>query len=219
MYKRLSRNFYTQNTLKLAKEFLGKFIVRKIGKKKRVGMIVETEAYVGPQDRASHAFGGKKTPRNRAEYLIGGHIYIYLVYGMYWQFNIATGKAGAPECVLIRALEPILDSSQISNFKFPISNFQSKNDKKFVKTYGKFVKIRDLANGPGKLCRWLRFNKSFYGEDLTKSKRIWLEDRGVKIKKREIIASPRVGIDYAGPVWSKKPWRFYIKNNPFISRV
>ena len=190
---RLSRNFYIQKTLIVAKNLLGKFIVRKIGNKKRVGMIVETEAYIGPQDRASHAFDGKKTLRNRAEYLIGGHIYIYLVYGMYWQLNISTGKEGRPECVLIRAIQPL-------NSNFPISK-----------------KIINLANGPGKLCRWLKVDKSFYAEDVTKSRKIWLEDRGVKIKKSDIAASPRIGIDYAGAYWSKKPWRFYIKNNQFVS--
>jgi len=104
MPKRLSRKFYCQPTLKVAKELLGRYLVRQIGQKKLIGKIVETEAYIGPQDKASHAYQGKATARNRAEYLIGGHIYIYLVYGMYWQFNISTSVAGQPECVLIRAL-------------------------------------------------------------------------------------------------------------------
>ncbi len=173
--KKLSRNFYTRPTLTIAKELLGKYIVRKIVKKKLVGKIIETEAYIGPQDRASHAYQGKKTKRNRAEYLIGGHIYIYLVYGMYWQMNISTTEQGMPECVLIRAL--------------------------------------DVVNGPGKLCRYLKLNKSFYGEDLCKSKRIWLEDRGIKIKPSQIIATKRIGIDYAGPYWSRRKWRFCLKIN------
>jgi len=142
--KKLTRSFYTRPTLKVAKDLLGKYIVRKIGKRKLEGMIIETEAYIGPKDKASHAYGGKITPRNKAEYFIGGHIYIYLVYGMYWQLNISTYKSGKPECVLIRALD--------SNLK-------------------------GIADGPGKLCRYLKLDKSFYGEDLTKSKRIWLEDR------------------------------------------
>lgn len=108
---------------------------------------------------------------------------------MYWQFNISTRKEGEPECVLIRALEPIIQNKKL--------------------------KIRNLANGPGKLCRWMKLNKSFYGEDLTKSKRIWLTD-GEKIKPGQIMTSKRIGIDYAKE-WAKKPWRFYIKNNLFIS--
>ncbi len=192
MKRKLSRDFYTQPTLNIAKELLGKYIVRKIacphccakrcrrGRKKLVGKIIETEAYIGPQDKASHSYKGKRTLRNRAEYLIGGHIYIYLVYGMYWQLNISTKREGKPECVLIRAIKP--EDGEIS-----------------------------LANGPGKLCRYLKLDKSFYGEDLTKSKRIWLEDRGEEIKPSQILATRRIGIDYAGPYWSRRKWRFLIK--------
>jgi DNA-3-methyladenine glycosylase len=186
---RLNRSFFARNTLLVSKELLGKYLVRKIGPSNslRVGKIVEVEAYIGPKDRASHAFGGKVTKRNRAEFMAGGHVYIYLVYGMYWQFNISTGKKGSPECILIRALEP-----------------EGGN--------------KNLATGPGKLCRWLRLDKSFYGEDLTRSKCLWVEDRGFSIQKSEIAKGPRVGIDYAGPYWVRKPWRFYLKGNPFVSR-
>lgn len=201
MIRRLTRKFFTQPTLVVAKDLLGKFLVRRLGKKIISGKIVETEAYIGPKDRASHAFGGKLTARNKAEYLIGGHIYIYLVYGMYWQMNITTAQANQPECVLIRALEPT------------IQNKKSKiKDKKYE------LKIKKPASGPGKLCQWLKLDKSFYGEDLVKSKRIWLENRGVKIKKSDIIASKRIGIDYAGKYWANKKWRFYIKDNLFVSK-
>lgn len=179
MRKRLLKNFYIKPTLLVAKKLLGKYIVRKIGRKELTGKIIETEAYIGPKDKASHAFGGKITPRNKAEYLIGGHIYIYLVYGMYWQMNISTYKEGKPECVLVRALGSDL---------------------------GK------LATGPGKVCCYLKLDKSFYGEDLTNSKRIWLEDRGEKIKPSQILATKRIGIDYAGPYWSRRKWRFILKN-------
>ena len=180
MRKKLDRDFYIKPTLKVAKLLLGKYIIRKIDGKELVGKIIETEVYIGPQDKASHAFGGKITPRNRAEYFVGGHIYIYLVYGMYWQMNISTSEEGKPECVLIRAIEP--EEDEISS-----------------------------ANGPGKLCRYLNLDKSFYGKDLTKSKRIWLEDRGGKIKPSQILTTKRIGIDYAGPYWSKRKWRFLIK--------
>jgi len=190
MSKRLGRNFFTRSTLKVARELLGKYLVRKIGKTLKVGKIVETEAYIGPYDKASHAFGGKVTPRNRAEYLIGGHCYIYLVYGMYWQFNITTNKEGKPECVLVRAIEPIIKNN---------------------------LKFKNLTNGPGKLCQWLKLDKSFYGEDLTESKRLWIEDRGEEIPPSQIIRAKRIGIDYAEE-WAEKPWRFYIKNNKFVSK-
>ncbi len=182
MVKKLSRKFYTRPTLKVAKELLGKYLVRKLGSRKLVGKIVETEAYIGPEDRASHSFGGKVTERCKTEYLEGGHIYIYLCYGMYWQLNITTSLAGKPECVLIRALE------------------------------------HPLATGPGKLCNYLKLNKSFDGEDLTKSKRIWIENRGERVKRQQVIATKRIGIDYAG-LWAKKPWRFYLKNNSFVSKI
>ena len=195
MRKRLGRKFFQRPTLKVAKELLGKYLVRKIGKRILSGKIVETEAYIGPQDKASHAYGGKITKRNRAEYLKGGHCYIYLVYGMYWQLNITTEREGKPECVLIRALEP------------------QERTKRFKKQESKF---KNLANGPGKLCRWLKLDRSFYGEDLCKSKRLWVEDRGERIKKSQIVRSKRIGIEYAGE-WKDKLWRFYIKGSEFVS--
>lgn len=186
MGKRLEREFFTQPTLKVAQKLLGKTLVRIWRGKRLTGRIVETEAYIGPKDKASHAYLGKKTPRNRAEFMIGGHIYIYLVYGMYWQLNISTETEGKPTCVLIRALEPLEG-------------------------------INEPTNGPGKLCRALKLNKNFYSEDLCRSSRIWLED-GPEIPKDQIVRSARIGIDYAGPYWSKIPWRFYIKDNKFVSR-
>ena len=186
MGKKLEREFFTQSTLKVAQQLLGKTLVRIWRGKRLAGKIVETEAYIGPKDKASHAYLGKKTPRNRAEFMIGGHIYIYLVYGMYWQLNISTETEGKPTCVLIRALEPVEG-------------------------------INEPTNGPGKLCRALRLNKDFYGEDLCASSRIWIED-GSEILPKQIVRTARVGIDYAGPYWSKIPWRFYIKDNRFVSK-
>jgi len=183
---RLKKSFFIRPTLTIAKDLLGKYLIRKIGNKKLVGKIVETEAYIGPKDKASHAYGGKITPRNKTEYLEGGHIYIYLCYGLYWQLNATTNLTGKPECVLIRALEPV-------------------------------KKTKNLTNGPGKLCRWMKLDKSFDGEDLEKSKRIWLENKGEKIESSQIVKTERIGIEYAGS-WAKKPWRFYLKNNLFVSR-
>ena len=144
--KRLGRGFYSRNALVIAKKILGKYIIRCFRGRKIIGKIVEVEAYYSARDRASHAFGGKRTKRNRAEYLRGGHVYIYLVYGMHWQFNISTGPADHPECLLIRAVEPV-------------KGFSGRE-----------------ASGPGKFCKAFHLNKSFYGEDLTTSKRLWLED-------------------------------------------
>ena len=204
--RRLKRNFFVQPTLKVAKELLGKYLVRIIKGKRISGMITETESYLGPRDRASHAYLYKKTERNKAEYLEGGHVYIYLVYGMYWQLNFSTFKKDKPECVLIRALEPKEEiESMIKNRKLEKPKVMNE----------KF--LRKLTGGPGVLCQSLKLDKSFYGEDLTKSKRFWLEDRGVKVKPSQIKKGPRVGIDYAGPYWSKIPWRFWINRQGEVS--
>jgi len=205
---KLKRSFFTQPSLEVAKRLLGKYIIRKIGRVELIGKIVETEAYPYAKDKASHTYlprhlrikagGGKRTHRTEAEYLIGGHIYIYLVYGMYWQLNITTGKKEHPECVLIRAIEPICLKSK---------------------------EMKNITNGPGKLCRWLNLDKSFYGEDLTKSERIWLIDRyssaGLKVKTvkpSDIMKGSRINIDYAGPYWALRHFRFWIKDNPFVSK-
>lgn len=208
MVNKLQQKFFTKPTLWVAKNLLGKYIVRIYKNKKIIGKIVETEAYIGPKDKASHAYipphlrknlKQKITLRNKAEFLKGGHIYIYLVYGMHWQLNISTYKNDYPECVLIRAVEPIIANNSLRNYK-AITN------------------IRKLSNGPGKLCNYLKLDKSFYAEDLCHSKRIWIEDWGIKLKPPEIKKGPRIGIDYAGPYWSKIHWRFWIKNNPFVSK-
>jgi DNA-3-methyladenine glycosylase len=193
---KLKRKFYTRgSTEDIAKRILGKYIIRKWRGRKIIGKIVETEAYIGPEDKASHAYLGKRTKRNKAEYLIGGHVYIYLVYGVYWQLNISTKRKGRPECVLIRAVEPVIDKK---------SHFKAKD-------------YRNLTNGPGKLCSYLRLDNSFYGEDLTKSKNMWLEE-GIKVKKTNISLASRIGIDYAGSYWSRRKLRFFVKNNPFVSK-
>lgn len=186
MRQKLNRQFFSDSALIVAKEILGKYIVRVWRGRKIIGKIVEVEAYYTARDRASHAFGGKVTKRNQAEYLVGGHVYIYLVYGMHWQFNISTGPTGHPECLLVRAVEPV----------------QGFADRE--------------GSGPGKFCRVFKLDKSFYGEDLTKSKRLWLEDNPERVK---IKRGPRIGIDYAGPYWSKIPWRYYVKGNPYVSRL
>lgn len=183
--QRLKRPFYARPALTIAKDILGKRIIRRYRGKKIIGNIVEVEVYYSVKDRASHAFGGKLTKRNRAEYLEGGHVYIYLVYGMHWQFNISTGQEGHPECILIRAVEPL----------------QGFKDRE--------------GSGPGKFCKVFKLNKSFYGEDLTESKRLWLEESGEKVN---IKRGPRIGIDYAGPYWSKVPWRFWVAGNRFVSK-
>ncbi len=185
---RLKRDFFLQPTIEVAKNLLGKILVRKCKNKIIAGEIIETEAYKGPLDMAAHSKNWKITPRNFVEYSQGGFVYIYLVYGMYWQLNFTTYISGTPECVLVRALKPLKGIDLM---------------KKMRKTNN----IKNLTNGPGKLCQAFCIDGSFYGEDLTKSNKIWLESNN-KTKSFKIKTLPRVGIDYAGKYWSKKKWRF-----------
>jgi len=213
MEEGLNRKFFTNGTLKVAKNLLGKNLVRNYNGVRLSGKIVETEAYIGPRDRASHAYLGKRTKRNRAEFLVGGHIYIYLVYGMYWQLNISTEKEGVPTCVLIRALEPLEGIKEMGKSRCPTSEVARQRPRLLRGV----CYLRNLTNSPGKLCQALVLDGSFYGIDLCQSDEVWLED-GEEIKEKDIIKTSRIGIDYAGPYWSKIKWRFYIKGNSFVSK-
>jgi len=205
---KLPRKFYDRDTLKVAKELLGKVLVRKIGDKLMKGIIVETEAYIGPKDKASHSYGGKKTKRNEVMYGPPGRAYVYQIYGMYYCLNVVTQKEEKPEAVLIRALEP-----------FEQINLMAKNRKIQIKT--EMDKIR-IANGPGKLCKAMKIDKSLNGVDLLGNE-IYIEFSRGKIKKElekdfEICSSPRIGIDYAEE-YKDVPWRFYIKGSKYVSRA
>lgn len=184
-YKHLARAFFNRPTLLVAKELLGKFLVRKIGRKIIVGMITETEAYCGPNDLASHASKGK-TPRTEIMFGPPGYAYVYLIYGMHHCFNVVTEREGYPAAVLIRGA--VLTPTTLRHSQ----------------------KCRSVVGGPGKLCRYLQIDKTLNREDLTKGTKLWLEDRSVKIKPSNIKRLPRVGIDYAGS-YKNKPWRFVIK--------
>ncbi len=182
----------------MARGLLGKILVRKTGGGIISGKIVETEAYIGEEDLASHARFGK-TARNRVMYGPGGFLYIYLIYGIYFNLNIVAAQESVPEAVLIRALQPVAGLELI---------------KENLEKFGRVRADRNLMKGPGKLCVALDLDKSFYGEDLASSKRIWIEDAG---EAPRIEASPRIGIDYAG-AFREKPWRFTVSGNSFISK-
>jgi DNA-3-methyladenine glycosylase len=143
-------------------------------------MITETEAYAGPADRASRAFGGRRTQSVRALYSRGGTVYVYMVYGMHWLLNLKAAGPEQPQAVLIRG----------------------------IRTNG--PPYPESIAGPGKTSKYLKVGRSLYGEDVTTSNKIWIEDRGVRIPSKQVTKSPRVGIDYAGRYWASKPWRFRI---------
>ena len=169
MRKVLEKEFFNRDTKTVARELLGKFLVRKIGSKEVAKMITETEAYNGPKDQASHAFRGL-TKRNQVMFGLPGYLYIYLCYGMYYMLNISTREAGFPAGVLIRGVEGF--------------------------------------NGPGKLTRFFKIDKKSYGKQAEKSYGLWFEDRGIRIPKNKIKNTPRIGVNYAGPIWSAKKLRF-----------
>ena len=195
---KLPREFYTRaHVLTVARELLGKLLVVPASDGTRVsGMIVETEAYRGPLDRASHAFGGRRTKRTETMYQLGGMAYVYFVYGMYYQFNVVTNVEDIPHAILVRAVEPVegLEVMRQRRHSHP---------------------DRNLTNGPGKLCIALGIDRQLDRADLL-GNRVWLEDYE-KISPTRIDKGPRIGIDYADE-WIDKPWRFWIKDNPFVSR-
>lgn len=171
--KRLPKSYFQhQDSLYLAQDLLGKQLVRDFGNGEILrSPIVETEAYLGTEDLASHASKGR-TPRTEIMFAEGGHIYAYLIYGVHWMLNIVTGPADHPQAVLIRGIEGVI--------------------------------------GPGRVGKAVQLDRSFYGEDLGNSPRIWIEDCH---KTGDIIASPRIGVDYAGAIWKNKLWRFELKKS------
>ncbi len=173
----LPRKFYQRDTLTVAKQLLGCFLVRQIGKKVIRARITEVEAYIGEDDLACHARRGR-TKRTEIMYGEPGRAYVYLIYGMYDLLNIVTEKEGFPAAVLIRAVE-IVDAPTIK------------------------------TNGPGKLCRVLKIDRSLNGRDMTKKGELWIE-KGHPALKNTIRTTPRIGVDYAGAC-ALYPWRFVLE--------
>ncbi len=196
---KLPRDFYTRpNVLTVARELLGRLLVVPASDGTRVsGIIVETEAYRGPEDRASHAYGGRRTNRTRTMYAKGGTAYVYFVYGMYNQFNVVTNVEEVPHAVLIRALEPVEGIDVMRRRRHGRSD-------------------QSLTSGPGKLCLALGIDRGLDHADLM-GPRVWLEAGRGRTPRSATAAGSRIGIDYAKE-WADKPWRFWIRKNPFVSR-
>ena len=159
-------------------------------------MIVEVEAYRGPEDRASHAYGGRRTKRTETMYQKGGLAYVYFVYGMYHQFNVVSNVQDIPHAILVRALQPVegIELMRKRRHTHPDHN---------------------LTNGPGKLCIAMGIDRTLDRADLLDD-RVWLEEHET-IPQRRIARGPRIGIDYAED-WISKPWRFWIRDNSYVSR-
>lgn len=195
---KLPRSFYTRsNVVTVARDLLGKLLVVPNAHGERVsGMIVETEAYRGPLDRAAHSYGGRRTKRTEPMYAIGGTAYVFFVYGMYHQFNVVTNAAETPHAVLIRAVEPV------EGIELMRERRHGQPD-------------RNLTKGPGKLCIAMGIDRNLDGADLL-GEQVWLET-GQQVRRSQVVSGPRIGIDYAEE-WVHKPWRFWIKGNPYVSK-
>lgn len=191
---KLTRKFYLQNGIDLAKSLIGKVLVHNSPEGITKGIIVETEAYMGHIDPASHSYK-QNSKRTQIQYGDGGYAYVYLIYGMYHCFNIVASNKNNPESVLIRAIEPI-------------------EGIELMKKRRKTDKINNLCNGPGKLTQAMAINMNHYGTDLC-SNIIYLEDN--LMKNFEIVESKRINIDYAGEA-KDYLWRFTAKDNKFVSK-
>ena len=193
----LQESFYQQNTINIARELLGKILVHESKEATTSGKIVETEAYLGPEDRAAHSSGGRRTARNEVMYGQKGFAYVYFIYGLYYCFNITTGNfMGKPEAVLIRALEPVA------------------GEKIMAKRRSQQVNSANLTNGPSKLCMAMGISKDQNKKDMT-APPLYVEDASL-VSQDHIVETSRVGVDYSGE-WKNKPLRFYIRNTRFVS--
>jgi DNA-3-methyladenine glycosylase len=193
-FEPLPRAFYARPVLTVARACIGKLLVhRKDGT--LIGRIVETEAYRGPEDRAAHSFGGRRTARTEVMFGPPGYAYVFFVYGMHYQFNIVTTREGHPHAVLVRAVEPLVGVDSMAKRRhLPEAS-------------------RDLTNGPGKLCQAFDIDKRCYGLDLCGSE-LFLAN-GPRIKTQ---TSARIGVQYAED-WAKKPWRFFDPKSAYVSRA
>ena len=196
---KLREDFYQRgNVVKIARDLLGKVLFTSIDGVVTGGMIVETEAYSW-KERGCHAYGARKTSRNAIMFQKGGYAYVYMCYGIHYLFNVVTNREETAEAVLIRAVEPIAGLEEI---KFRRSIL--KND-------------IHLTSGPGKLTKALGIDRTFNGKSLLDDE-IWIEEPGMKLASNLIVASKRIGIDYAGED-AQLPWRFSVKGNSWVSKL
>ncbi|MBD3616523.1 MAG: DNA-3-methyladenine glycosylase [Gracilimonas sp.] len=199
MYPKLPRTFYERDdVVQISKELIGKVLCTKFDGNLTTGMIVETEAYNGRTDRACHAYPNVKTPRTETLYGPPGFSYVYLCYGIHHLFNIVTNREELADAILVRAIEP------------------KEGIEEMAERRGQESPSPIITNGPGKLSQALGITTSNDKTDLLGDE-VWLEDRGVNFGGKEIEASPRIGVDYAGED-AQLPWRFTIKNSEWVSR-
>lgn len=201
---KLSQDYYLGDTVQIARDLLGKFLVRVYHGEHLICRITETEAYVGRVDKACHAYGYHRTARNSVMFGPPGHAYIYFIYGMHYCLNLVTEPEGEPSAVLIRGLEPISGLETIRHLRFGESNEK-------LTSYQR----KNFMNGPGKLCKGLSLTIAENGVDLTGNDLFLCEDPADVGQfcppiHRQICTGPRIGVDYAEEA-KDFPWRFWLK--------
>lgn len=202
---RLLTDFYLRtDVVAVARDLLGKILVTEFDGVRTSGRIAETEAYRAPDDRASHAWGNRLTPRTRVMFQSGGHAYVYLCYGIHHLFNVVSAPEGTAHAVLVRAVEP-LDGLETMATRRNLA----------LPTNPTLRQRQRLGVGPGALAQSLGLNTQHSGQSLlTPDSPVWLEDDGLVLSETEIASGPRIGVDYAGEcaAW---PWRFWVSGTPF----
>jgi DNA-3-methyladenine glycosylase len=199
---KLEREFYSRSAVEVAMGLLGKYLVHRTGGRELVTKIVETEAYMGPEDKAAHSYNNRRT--NRTEVMFGppGHAYVFRIYGMYSCMNVVASEIGKPQAVLIRAAEPAEGLEQMSLLRYRKSLAEcTKRD------------ILNLSNGPGKLCQAMNITGSNNRDDLCSNRLFLLEDAPQEF---HMVTTTRINIDYAEEA-IHFPYRFYIYGNSYVS--
>lgn len=205
--ERLPRSFYACSAEDLARRLLGCLLVRQMDDGERLSVrIVETEAYIGVRDRASHAFGGRRTPRNEAMYADPGTSYVYFTYGMHYCFNVVCGRRDEPLAVLVRAAEPVRGVERMAALR------------RGGATSGNVAQaMARLCAGPARLCQALAIDRGLNGIDLTRDERLTIAapERDV-VDDREVVRAARIGLGCDGP-WAARRLRWLVKTSPSVS--
>ncbi len=192
---RVPRELYARHSEEVARDLLGKVLIRALPDGRAFhGRIVETEAYHGPDDRASHGHRGE-TPRNRIMFGPPGFAYVYQIYGLHFCLNVTTDVEGVASAVLLRALAPIPGRA------WPAPDGDAR-----------------AGAGPAKLCAAFLIDKKEYGEDFVRGGALRIGDDGTRLAASEVARGPRIGVDYAGE-WAQTPWRFWVKDHPSVSKL
>ncbi|WP_250277764.1 DNA-3-methyladenine glycosylase [[Clostridium] colinum] len=194
--EKLKESFFTRDALTVGRELVGKYIVREIDNEKIIVKITETESYLGDIDKACHAYGGKITNRTKTFYMNGSTIYVYLIYGMYYCFNIITDTINKPSAVLIRSAEPVENIEKLSMLRYN-------------KSYNKLslYQKKNFLNGPGKLCKGLKIDKTFNEKSILSNEIYIVDNKDFNINS--VKCGKRINIDYAEEA-KDFLWRFYI---------